>query len=141
MAVEEGLVKLIQNGLAGSPPVAAVAGGFPDELPKDVVSSAVPMAWCYRTIILDPEYVINGQTGWMDWEVQIDCHGFAAADALRLKQAVQRILRGGYTGVLPDADRTFVFQLIQNGPALSGFSDASRTWVRSLNYTVSYQQI
>jgi hypothetical protein len=131
---------LIQAALGGSPPVAGVTGGFADQLPKDQVSAAAPMAWTYKTIVLEPDYVIGGQTGWTDWHVQIDCHGFTAANAITLLRSIDSVLRGGFRGVLPDPDSTYVFQTIRQGPAVSGFSDADRTYVRSLEYLVSYQQ-
>lgn len=139
--VEEGFALLLQAGIPGSPAtLIGVLGPFADVLPKDTISAATPMAVVYKTITLRPDYVLGGQTGWTDWTVQIDCHGASAPQAITLMRAVDAVLRGGFQGNLPDADSTYVFQVERLPGAPSGYSDANRSWVRSLEYVVSYQQ-
>lgn len=139
--IEQGLVMYIQQRLAGSPPVTPPPGGFMAQLPKDQISAATPQAWAYRSIISRPDYVLNGQTGWTEWEVQIDCHGYAAKDAVSLARAIERALRPPFPATLPDPDSTVLFGLFRLNPMVDGFSDADRSYVRSLEYTVQYQQI
>lgn len=139
--VEEGLVRMIQAGVAGSPPSLTVPGGFFAELPKDTISAAAPMAWSYRSILSEPEFVLGSQTSWVDWTVQIDCHGFTAKDAIRLARAVDGVLRGGFEGTLSDADHTKVRGIFRQAPQVDGYNDANRTYVRSLEYLVQYLQI
>jgi hypothetical protein len=136
--VEQGLVMLIQAGL-GSPPV--ILGGFSDMLPKDTISQTTPMAWVYHSISSDPSFKWSGQSSWTDWYVQIDCHGYAADDALSLMRMIDNILRGPFHGRLPDPDATLVHGIWREAPNISGYSDANRTYVRSLEYKVQYLQI
>ena len=132
---------LIQVALAGSPPVATVPGGYADTLPPDQITAAAPMAWAYRDIYSEPEYVLGGQTGWTELHVQIDCFGYAAANALELRNAIYNVLRGGYRGTLPDPDATYVFQIVGLRKIPSAFLTADRTWVRKLECIVQYQQV
>ena len=136
--IEQGFVALIQAGL-GSPPMAP--GGFAVQLPKDQISSAAPMAWTYRSIVSDPTYHLGGQDALTGWEVQIDCHGYTMANAITLARAIDAVLRGGYTGVLSDPDHTFVQGVFRMGPFIDGFSDVNRSFVRTLEYLVNYDQI
>jgi hypothetical protein len=135
--IEAGLVALIQAGL-GTPPIAP--GGFAVQLPKDQISSASPMAWTYRGIITDPTYVLEGQDAFTDWEVQIDCHGYTMANAIALARAIQGVLRGNWSGVLPDPDHTVVFGVQQEPLGPDGFSDANHSYVRTLEYKIQYAQ-
>lgn len=135
--IEQGLVMLIQSGL-GSPPLAA--GGFLATLPKDQISPSNRMAWAYRSISSEPEYVLNGQTGWTEWHVQIDCHGYAGADAIALARAIDGVLRGGFRGHLADPDATYVFGIFRLPPFVDGYNDTNRSYVRSLEYVIQYQQ-
>ncbi len=136
--IEAGLVTLIQAGL-GTPPMAP--GGFAVQLPKDQISSASPMAWTYRGIIVEPTYVLEGQDAFTEWEVQIDCHGYTMANAIALARTIQAVLRGNWSGVLPDPDHTVVFGVQQEPPGPDGFSDANRSYVRTLEYKIQYAQI
>ena len=139
--VEQGLVMLIQAGLAAQSPAIVTPGGFFAQLEKDAVSAASPMAWTYRSIDSDPTYVLEGQDGYTGWMVQIDCHGFAAANAIALARAIDKVLRGGYAGALPDPDHTTVAGIFRQNHFLDGFSDANRTFVRTLEYLINYNQI
>ena len=139
--IELGLVMLIEQRLAALNPPVQVPGGFFVELPKDLVSPKTPQAWAYRGIVDAPGYVLAGDSGFMEWQVQIDCHGNAAADAIALARAIKSVLRGGFTGNLPDPEETFVYGIFRLSPAVDGFSDASRTYVRSLEYSVQYLQV
>ncbi len=142
MAVEEGLVKYIQNGLAAlnSPP-AAPPGGFFATLDKDTITPSVPQAWCYKGISSQPDdKTLTNETGWTEWRVQIDCHGYAAKDAINLARDIRKVLRGRYRGNLPDTDSTYVFGIFREPGAVDGYSDANRSFVRSLEYLIVYQQ-
>jgi hypothetical protein len=140
---------LIQSGLAsGSPAYNNIPGGYMAELPKDLLSTAIPQAWSYRSIIADADFVLNGETGWTEWDVQIDCHGYSgdamtsgAADAITLARAIVKVLRGGYRGYLADPDNTYVFGIFRRPPFVDGYSDVNRSFVRSLEYRIQYQQI
>ena len=136
--IEQGLELLIQSGL-GTPPMAP--GGFMVQLPKDFISPNTPMAWSYRSIVSEPSYTLTGQDSWTSWEVQIDCHGYTAAHAITLARAIDKVLRGGFSGTLPDADHTVVQGIFRQGSFVDGFSDTSRSYVRSLEYEVQYHQI
>lgn len=131
---------LIQAGLAGSQPSLSVPGGFFAELPKDQISAAAPMAWSYRFILSEPTYRLEGQDGFTSATVQIDCHGSAAKDAIALARAIDGVLRGGFHGALPDSDATFVDSIFREPTFVDGFSDANRSFVRSLEYVINYNQ-
>ena len=135
--IEQGLVLLIQAGL-GNPPMAP--GGFAVELPKDQISATAPMAWTYRCIVADPTYHLGGQDGFTGLELQIDCHGYTMANAIALARAIDAVLRGVYSGTLSDPDATVVQGIFRMGPFLDGFSDANRSYVRTLEYLVNYNQ-
>jgi hypothetical protein len=144
--IRDGFVKLIQAGL-GTPPMAS--GGFNVMLPKDYLSADNLMAWTYRSISSEPEYILEGQDGFTTWEIQLDCHGFSgpaptkqgAANAITLAQAIDSIVRGGWSGILPDADHTHVYGIFRSGPYLDGYSDANRSNVVTLEYKIQYAQI
>jgi hypothetical protein len=140
--VEQGLVMLVQQGLAAQTPPVSVPGGYAVELPKDCLSAATPQAWSWRSIASTPEFVLKGQTGWTEWVVQVDCHGFQShALAITLARAIDKVLRGVFQGVLPDPDNTYVFGIYRQPPVVDGYSDVNRSFVRSLEYRVIYQQI
>ena len=140
--IEGGLVEYIQAGLAALSPPVNVPGGFADVLPKDTISSGTPQAWLYRSVMSAPSYVLAGQTGWTDWHVQIDCHGITPLQRDQLARAINVVLRGLLRPVtLPDQAQTFVFGAFCEDESKTGYSDANRTWVRSLEYVVSYQQV
>ena len=136
--VEQGLVLLIQAGLAAGG--LSVPGGWPVQLPQQMAEDW-PMAWTYRSITAPPSYTLDGEDGYTEWNVQIDCHGFAYADAIRLARGIDEVLRGGFAGVLPDPDSTVVQGIFRSDPFIDGFSDADRSYVRTLEYTVVYDQI
>ena len=137
--IEAGLVALVQQGITSALP--GVPGGFAVQLPKDQISSASAMAWTYRCIVAEPTYTLQGQDPFTGLELQIDCHGYAMADAIALARAIDGVLRGGYSGVLPDADHTVVQGIFRMAPFTDGFSDANRSYVRTLEYLVNYDQI
>jgi hypothetical protein len=135
--IEAGLVLLVKAAAPGIP------GGYDTILPKDQISAANPKAWTYRSIHSTPEYIFQGQTGWVDWTVQIDCHGLTAADKLTVARAIDGALRGGFQGSLSDPDSTYVFGIfgLNTPKGVDGFSDENRSFVCSLEYLVMYQQI
>lgn len=137
--VEAGFVLLIQNGLTTAN--VNVPGGFAVELPKDLISGTTTQAWTYRSILSTPTYLLNGQDPLTMWEVQIDCHGFTMADAITLARAIDGVLRGSYAGTLPDADNTVVQGIFRLPSQIDGFNDINRSFVRSLEYRVTYVQV
>jgi hypothetical protein len=136
--VEQGLVALIQAGL-GNPPLAP--GGFAVKLPENYISATNPMAWTYRSILAEPSYLLAGQDGLTGWHVQIDCHGNSMSDAIHLARTIDGVLRGSWSGVLPDPDATVVQGIFRQGPAIDGYSDTAHSYVRTLEYLVNYEQI
>jgi hypothetical protein len=118
-----------------------VPGGFAVQLPKDLISQTTPKAWTYRSITSEPTYVLEGQDGFTTWEIQLDCHGNTMDDAIVLARAIDSILRGGFRGILSDPDRTVVQGIFRQGPLVDGFSDSNRTYVRTLEYRIEYNQV
>jgi hypothetical protein len=135
--VEQGLVLLIQNGIASAYPGVL---GYATQLPPNQVSEGKPKAFTYRSLYSKPSYFLQGQDGLTDWGVQIDAVGFTAADSQQLARAIQGVLRGGYQGTLPDSDATVVQAIFQMGLA-DGFNNVNQTFIRSIDYCVSYIQI
>lgn len=126
----------IEQGFAAlSPPVVA-PGVYFAQLEKDLISPTVPMAIAYRSVSEDLNYNLSGP-GIYEWHVQIDCHGYARADAVNLSRAVKSILDKGFRGTFPDVDSTRVAGIFRIGQ-VDGFSDANRSYVRSLEYVVQY---
>ena len=147
MAIEDGLLLLIQQGLAAqTPPVVATGAGV--ELPKDVLSPTAPLGYTVRSIVSEPTYFLSGQDGFTGLEVQIDCHGLGRdfggpgfQGAVTLARAIDAILRGGYAGTLPDADGTVVEGIFRRPHFVDGFSDANRSYVRTMEYLINYHQV
>lgn len=136
MGLEQGISRLIGAALSGSPPNAAL-GGFFAQLPKDFVSPDNPSAWTYRTITSTPTYVLSGLDGLVSATWQIDCHGNAPDDAIALAAQIDAAL-SGFHGTLPDDDHTSVQGIFNQGSNVDGFSDANRTYVRTLEYQIDY---
>jgi hypothetical protein len=134
--VEEGLCNLIKTGIASAYP--SLTGGFPSQLPPNFISSANPWSWTWRSIISEPLYLLAGQDSLTSWEVQLDCHGFTMNHAQGLARAIDGVLRGSWAGVLTDADSTRVTGIFRLPSFVDGFSDANRSYVRSLEYKVIY---
>lgn len=139
--IEQGLVQLIQSGIGSLSP-----GGWATQLPKDLIGSdaskgQVLKAWTWKSITSSASYDLSGQDGFTGWQVQIDCHGNEAADAIALARAIDGVLRGGYSGTLSDPDNTVVVGIFRQGAFVDGYSDTNRSYVRTLEYLVNYQQI
>src|SRR5579885_2800282 len=139
---------LIGQGRSNPTVPGVSAPGFMAEVPKDLLSAARPQAWTWRTISVIADYVLAGQTGRTEWCVQIDSHGYAAdvssdgaALAIQLARSIDNILRGGFQGNLPDPDNTYVFGVYREHSAVDGYNDANRSYVRSQEYRIIYQQI
>jgi hypothetical protein len=133
--IEQGLVEYITTGLND----ASIPGGYATQLAKDTISSSTPKAWSYRGILSTPLYELDGQNALTKWHVQIDCHGYQAADSFALAHSITNVLSGGFRGVFTDADSTRVagiYQLPSSG--IDGFNDANRSFVRSLEYEIQY---
>ena len=147
--IEQGLVQFIQDGLGTlglTPP-----GGFYVILPKDLIGDpTIPdapagtsaQAWCFHAIHASPHITIAGQSSWTELLLQIDCHGLTSEDAVSLARGIQSVLRGGLNGFsLPDPDATWVYVLTESeASGVDGYSDANRSYVRSLEYLVQYSQ-
>ena len=137
--VEQGLVSLIQSGIGNLAP-----GGFAVSIPETCqVTPANPKLWTYHSILSVPTYVFEGQDPLTELELQIDCHGNTMDDAILLAKAIKGVLRsaapsGGSPLVLGDPDQTVVQGLFRRAPHTDGFSDANRTFVRTLEYLVTY---
>jgi hypothetical protein len=127
---------LVQAGLGD----LSVSGGFAVQLPKDLICATNTMAWTYRSIVSEPLYVLEGQDALTTWQVQIDAHGYTMADAIRLSRAIDGVLRGSWSGALPDGDATRVNGIFRLPTMVDGFSDANRSYVRSTEYEVHYYQ-
>lgn len=136
--VEQGIVAYIQAGL-GTPPLAP--GGFAAQLPKDQISASSVMAWCYRSIESDPSYLLNGQDGVDDWHIVIDCHGYTMAFAIQLAAAIDGVMRGAPSVTLTDPNSTFVQGIFRTSQFVDGYSDLNRSFVRTVEYRVIYNQI
>lgn len=141
----QGLVALIQSSLAGSPPVQTCPGGFQSQLPKDLVGSTVggsvvTMAWVLKQLASTPTYILEGQDGFTQLRIRIDCHGQTAANADGLAFAIDSVLRGAWNGTLPDADRTVVQGIYREHEFGDGYASDSRTFVHTLEYLVNYNQ-
>ena len=136
MPIEQGIVLLIQSGL-GSPPIAP--GGWNTKLPQNLLSDLVPMAWTYRTINSGSSYTLTVQDGWTALEIQIDCHGMTAALAQTLADSIQDVLRGAPALTLDDDDSTVVQGIFSKDTQLDGYSDENRSYVRTLEYTINFQ--
>jgi len=133
--VEQGLCQLIVGGVND-----ATVQMFPVQLPPNHINATRPKALTYRSVLSEPLYVLEGQDPLTCWELQIDCHGFTMADAISLARAVDGVLRGGWSGTLPDPDATVVQGIFRLPGSVDGFNDASRSYVRSLEYSVRYVQ-
>lgn len=137
MSVENGLVQYIQAGL-GAPSIAP--GGWAVMLPENQISAAMPMAWVYHSLTEEPNYVLEGEDSLSEWSVAIDCHGYTMAYAIQLALAIKRTLSGGFRGNFADPDSTYVQGIFRRSPRGDGFSDFTRSYVRSLEYCIHYNQ-
>jgi hypothetical protein len=140
--IRQGLELLIQSGLAAQNPPVVVPGGFLVTLPKDTISETVPAAWCFRSLQSSPSFNLQNQSSWTKMIWRINCHGFQPANAVSLALAIQTVLRGGFSGTLPDPDNTEVFLLTETDESgVEGYSDTDRSWVTTLEYEIQYNQI
>jgi hypothetical protein len=136
--IEQGFTLLIQAGLASQ--FLTVPGGFALQFPKDLISPTYPQAWCYRSILSVPTYLLNGQDALTMWDVQVDCHGLTMVAAAALARAIDNVLYGGFSGVLADVDNTRVQGIFRLPTFVDGFSDLNRSFVRSVEYRVNYYE-
>lgn len=136
--IEQGLVQLIQTGITSLSP--AVQGGYAVQLPKDTISATNPWAWTYRFLEADPSYHLTGQDGLTGAMIRIDAHGFTAVNMILLARAIDSVLRGGYSGVLTDPDSTVVLGIFRQNHFVDGYDDTNRSFCRTMDYLVNYQQ-
>jgi len=137
--IEQGFVKLIQATVATAF-TPNVPGGYGVQLPKDLISSTQPKAWTWRTISNKTTEVLAGRTSFTEWRVCIDCHGLTMPDAMALASAIDGVLRAGVSGALTDSDSTKVDNIRALPGATDGYSDANRSFVRSVDYLVQFFQ-
>ena len=142
--IEQGIVLLIQSGL-GAPPLAP--GGFAAQLPPNQISPDAPMAWTWRSLSTPTAYTLEGPDGFGEWDVEIACHGNTMDDALILARAIDNILQppsngrsASFQGQLTDPDSTIIQGIFNGAVAVDGFSDADRSYVRTLEYRIQYNQ-
>ena len=50
---------------------------------EDLLSADTPKAWTYRVINTEPSHVFEGDDPFTAMQLQIDCHGYTMADAIR----------------------------------------------------------
>ena len=136
--VEQGLVMLIQNTLNDP----TILGGFPyvPKGAKDLIRPINPKAWSYRCILSEPIYVLEGQDLLTALEMQIDCYGYSMPDAMTVAKAIDSVLRGSWSGTLPDPDATVVTGIFRLPSFVDGYSDINSSYVRSLEYSIHYYQ-
>ena len=146
--IDLGLVMLVQQALAGSPPVNNVPGGWKGMLPKDIVgstpvgsSSMIRSAWIYKTKDTKPTYHLTGQDGFTGFTFVIECHGLLASDADALASAIYFVFEDIWSGVLPDPDKTVVQGIFLTDEVSGEFADNTRTFVHTLEYLVNYNQV
>jgi hypothetical protein len=82
--------------------------------------------------------VLEGQDSLTEWEVQVDCYGFAMSHAINLAHAIDGVLRGVWHGTMGDVDSTLVEGIWRLPSFVDGFNDLNRAYVRSLEYKVRY---
>lgn len=137
MAIEEGLVRLVQGNAA----VLAICpvGGFLSEEPKD---EQLP-SWMYKFLGESPTYTqAVGETGFVSPAiVEIRCFASDGATVVSLSRAINAVL-SGFRGTLPDSDQTVVngcFR-IEHGPdgPFDDFSATRRIPTRTLYYELHY---
>ena len=141
--VEQGLVSLVQTGIASACPTCP--GGFGTQLPPDVLANlqagTVTQAWTWQTIARIPTYTLTGQAGLTTWVVSIDCHGTTSADALNLARAINNVVRGSWSGMLPsDPDNTIVQGIFSTGNEVSGYDKINYSYVTTVGYRIQYNQ-
>ncbi len=121
-------------------------GGFMSTLPKDFIQPAgtpggSPMAWVYQCLLSEPTYFLTGEDGFTTLTMRINCHGYTAAYALQLYYAINAVLRGIYSGTLSDAAQTVVRGVFRQPDFVDGFDPINRSFVRTVEYEVNYQQV
>jgi hypothetical protein len=135
MSLEQGLVSLIQSGTDELAP-----GGFMGTIPEAyAVTASNPKVWVFHMILNTPTVVLEGADALCEAEVQIDCHGYTSDDAVALAAAIKSALLGvGNPVTLSDPDHTVVQGVFRRSPHIDGYSDANHTYVRTLEYLVTY---
>lgn len=112
--------------LGSSPNVYAVM------LPENCISATNPTAITYRSIVNVPLYQLSGQNPLMRLELQLDCDGYTMADSVLLALGIDKALSGG------SGDGGTIKQIIKMPSQVDGFKEASRSFCRSLEYSVWY---
>lgn len=138
--IEQGFAMLLDARLAVSSIAPVPPGAFVKE-PKDQLSAANPKAWCFHGLTAVADYALNAQMGWTEWTLQVDCHGYSGDDMIKLARAIEAALRPPFPALLSDPDNTRLFGIFRLPTQVDGESVANRSYVRSLEFTVQYQQI
>jgi hypothetical protein len=135
--IEQGLVKLVQTGLAASSPPIVLMGGFLATLPKGQVLPS----WTYQMVSAVPDRTLdNAKGGLFAGRIQIDCYGAEADDAVSLSWAIARVLNG-QRGTLADADGTYLDSAFLSDTHDPEVDEASRTWRRVIEFDICYKVV
>lgn len=141
--IEEGIVKAIKAGLQAAN--VNVPGGYMSaELPKDLPSALVPQIWAVLFVTQDIGKSLKGQNSRTDAYIQIDCHGWdgdgqGSPRAFGLAKSIEFVMRGIGPAVLDDAD-SILLETVFLEDVNDGFRDASRSYIRSLDYSLQFHR-
>jgi hypothetical protein len=138
--IDQGILMLVNNGLASASPPVAYGGGFLDQMAPP--NAGYPF-WVYRVISQVPNTGLLFAKGLRMRRIQIDVMGDPSpagngSDALALADAIDGILNG-YAGNLPDPDSTFVSSCFQSD-LIDEYDTALRTPKRLLEYEIQFAQ-
>ena len=131
--IEDGIVQLVQS----DPTVLSLCplGGFYATLPK---GTPLP-SWSYKVISEVAQYTLQGRTNLTPRRLQIDVYAMEGVEALQLTRAIDNVL-SAWRGTLPDPQATVV-QGIFRDDEHDFFDDASRTWRRTLEVFINYENL
>ena len=136
--IQQGLVMLVQAGLAASPPPFAggpVPGGFADYLPEN----QAPPAYIHRGISSVPQTGLQFVRGLVAKRIDIVSFGTNAAQAQLLAKAIHGIVNG-FKGTLSDPDATVVDSIIYQDDEGPKYSDSARNWYYMFEYRIWFYQ-
>lgn len=131
--IEQGIVERVNSNSA----VAALLGSPGGSLAQVPKGAALP-TWTYQTVSnISLSRNLTGVAGLRMWRVQVDCYGYAAADAVNLSKAIAVALNG-FKGTLADPDSTIVDSAFLSDIHDPAYDEASRTWRRIIEFEVNY---
>jgi hypothetical protein len=132
--MEQGFVHLLSGLLATQYP--NMAPGFLVQTPPNFLSSANPVAWAYRSIISRPLFILEGQDALTATTLQVDALSISAKGSQTLANAICSALSGVWSGTFSDG--TVVKGIFRLPAQIDGYIDESRSYVRSLEFTVQF---